>query len=143
MVTTVAPPASLSPSASPPHGAQPCPDCQSLPDFGGYYVCHRRRVLLRRLSVSRGHLLRLPRPAIATDAYLWNRVRHRVDWYVTAARDEGWLRWLTTRDFEERAERLDRGWGVQMAVDLSRWRYQGQGAFPLDDNGLSGPSMAA
>jgi hypothetical protein len=66
-----------------------------------------------------------------------------VDWYVTAARDEGWLRWLPTPDFEERAERLDRGWGVQMAVDLSRWRYQGQGAFPLDDNGLSGPSMAA
>jgi hypothetical protein len=61
---------------------------------------------------------------------------------MVAARDEGWLRWLSAVDFDERAECLDRGWGVQMAVDLPKWRYQGQGVFPLGDDGLSGPPAA-
>ena len=143
MVTTVAPPRILTPSTSPPHGPTPCAACESLPDFGGYWVCRQRRVLLRRLSVGRGHLLRLPRPAIATDARLWRRVRPQVDWYVAAARDEGWLRWLSAADFDEQAERLDRGWGPQVAVELSKWRHQGQGAFLLGDNGLSGPPVAS
>lgn len=143
MLSPIAPPRILTRSTSPPHGSMPCPACESLPDFRGYYLCRQRRVLLRRLSVRRGHLLRLPRPAIATDARLWHRVRPRVDWYVVAAADQGWLRWLSAPEAEEHGEQLNRGWGVQVAVELSRWRYQGQEPLPLGDTGPPAPPAAA
>ncbi len=89
---------------------------------GKVYGVIENRTLKKRI-VGTKHFLRKP-PAIAIDADLFQRYRAEFDTIEVQDVETGAVYRLSARSFEALAFPLERGYGQQLAVVLSRWRVQ-------------------
>ncbi len=95
-------------------------------------------VLVKKVK-SESHQVRLPRPAWAIDCSVLDRAAvagaERVEIHDKST---GSLWWSRRADFEDHGEPLDRGWGAQVALDLSWWSFLPRGSKTLEQLGLFG-----
>ncbi|CUU35529.1 MAG: hypothetical protein K6U12_04435 [Armatimonadetes bacterium] len=89
---------------------------------GKVYGVIENRTLKKRV-VGTKHFLRKP-PAIAIDADLFQRYRAEFDTIEVQDVETGAVYRLSARQFESWCWELERGYGKQYAVLLSRWAVQ-------------------
>ena len=97
------------------------------------------RILRRDIRGSK-HLLRQP-PALAFDAWTFQRLRAHFDGIEVQDTEEGVVYRIGAHDFDRFAERLDRGHGLQDYVRLEHWERRqkdGQPARPGPFRGRGG-----
>lgn len=89
---------------------------------GKVYGVIENRTLKKRLAGTK-HFLRNP-PAIAIDADLFQQYRAEFDTIEVQDVETGVVYRLSAKQFESWCWELERGYGKQYAVLLSRWRVQ-------------------
>jgi len=92
-----------------------------VPHAWGWSV--ENRTLKRTVKGSR-QMLRQPTPSWAFDQDLYRQLRPRFDSIEINDRESGFAYTVDAARFDQQARKLDRGFGVQLAVPLTDWRCE-------------------
>jgi hypothetical protein len=111
--------------SEPPHGPDYCSPCQPISHFETwpYRVCRRRKklVLVRHVSDSGRHLLRLPEPSVCIEEAIWQARSYDALVVQLAGRGWGWQWW---EKLAQHVQEVDRGHGRQVMVPLRLLRLE-------------------
>ena len=107
-----------------PHPTKPCKACVPVRLADGRHSgCWRCGDILLRQHRS-NHLLRRP-PALAFHQDLLRGQRQGLAEIMAVDRDNGTCRTISIEDFERYSFAISRGYGLQQACPLARWRLTG------------------